>query len=62
MFESHAYAVGTFAAVDQLDLSRAAARASEHQRAVRALKLERTARRKQRRVGQRNQEAYTTAV
>ena len=62
MYETHAYAVGGFAVVDQLALSRAAARADEQQRAVRALKLDRTARRKQRRFGRRIQEAYTTAV
>lgn len=62
MYDAHSYAVGSYAVVDQLALSTAAARAAEHRRAVREQKLARKAERKQRRALLRGQEEYTTAV
>ena len=62
MYETHAYAVGCHAVVDQAAMSRAAARTSEQQRAARERTQARKAQRKQRRVARRGQEHYTTAV
>lgn len=62
MHENHLYALGSYAVVDQLALSLQAAKAVEHQRAIRELKLARKAQRQQRRAVRRGQEAYTTAV
>ena len=62
MHDTHALALGCYVAVDQLALSYDAAKAVEHQRAIREIKLARKAQRKQRRAIRRGQEAYTTAV
>jgi hypothetical protein len=62
MYDTHAQTFGYYVAVDQLALSYAAAKAVEHQRAVREQKLQLKAQRKQRRAARRGQEAYTTAV
>ena len=62
MYDAHAHALGYHVTVDQLALSYAAAKAVEHQRAVREQKLQLKAQRKQRRAARRGQEAYTTAV
>jgi hypothetical protein len=56
------HALGMYAAVNGVSLSRSAARSSELRRAADERKLQRKAQRRQRRGVQRGREAYTTAV
>jgi hypothetical protein len=53
---------GCYVAVDQLSVSRRAAKSAELLQAVRERQLERRAQRKHRRAVRRGREAYTTAV
>lgn len=62
MYDTYQQALGLSYAVDQLALSLHAAKAAEHQQALREQRLERRAQRRQRRADRRGQEAYTTAV
>jgi len=62
MYDTHAHSVASFAVVDQLALSLAAARAHEHKQAVHERRLAAKVQRQHRRAVRRGQEAYTTAV
>ncbi|MDN5763868.1 MAG: hypothetical protein L0H41_16340 [Microlunatus sp.] len=62
MFPVQHHALGMHVAVDHLTISQHAAKAVEHQQAVRERKLEHKAQRQHRRAARRGQEAYTTAV
>ena len=62
MYDTYQQALGTSYVLDQLTVSLRAAKAAEHQRALREQKLERKAQRRQRRAVRRGQESYTTAV
>jgi hypothetical protein len=62
MYDTYQQALGMSYVLDQLTVSRRAAKAAEHQQALREQKLERKALRQQRRAVRRGQESYTTAV
>ena len=62
MYDTYQQALGTSYVLDQLTVSLRAAKAAEHQHALREQKLERKAQRRQRRAVRRGQESYTTAV
>ena len=62
MHDAYQQSVGTYHVLDQLSFSLRAAKAAEHQQAVREQKLERKAQRHRRRAVRRGQESYTTAV
>jgi hypothetical protein len=62
MYDTYQQALGMSAVLDQLTVSVRAAKAAEHQQALRELTLERKALRQQRRAVRRGQESYTTAV
>ena len=62
MYDHQYQAFGMYVAVDQLAVSLRAAKSAELLQALRDSKLERRARRQQRRALRRGQETYTTAV
>jgi hypothetical protein len=62
MYDTYQQSLGLYYVVDQLNVSHRAAKAAEHQQALRERKLERKALRNQRRALRRGQESYTTAV